>query len=192
MRGVAAVQTGLEPATSASTGRHSDQLSYRTKGRSRLEATTRESPPARRVGGGSKPLLALTLARHERDLGAVDRARTGDPHLGKVMRYQLRYYRKPPSPSNANTPAGLVGVIGLRIRPLVTGSWGFMGCPRFHDIPAVPATPGSLSEPRFVLDATPRISVRTRGATPRAALLSYEPGQPCGLCRDSVPRRAER
>ncbi len=31
--------------------------------------------------------------RHEADLGADDGIRTRDPHLGKVMRYQLRYIR---------------------------------------------------------------------------------------------------
>lgn len=55
-------------------------------------------------------------------LGAKDEIRTRDPHLGKVMRYQLRYVRIPrwESQTLADTPTLVTPGLGEK-SPLTAG-----------------------------------------------------------------------
>ena len=80
--------TGIEPVTSSVSGK-----------RSPAELIARGGDGIRtRVHGFAGRCLAsrpLHRVRPERAFRADDGIRTRDPHLGKVMRYQLRYIRKP-------------------------------------------------------------------------------------------------
>ena len=78
--------TGLEPATSGVTVRHSNRLSY--------GPLSRQSPLLSRPATASRR-LSCTISR------AGNRARTGDLNLGKVALYQLSYARTSlPQPLN--------------------------------------------------------------------------------------------
>jgi hypothetical protein len=71
--------TGLEPATSGVTVRHSNRLSYGPIYTSR-----------------NQPFRVQTRAGN--------RARTGDLNLGKVALYQLSYARESSAPTGSRTP----------------------------------------------------------------------------------------
>ena len=50
-------------------------------------------PVTSSVSGKRSPAELIARESPARGLGADDETRTRDPHLGKVMRYQLRYIR---------------------------------------------------------------------------------------------------
>ena len=50
-------------------------------------------PVTSSVSGKRSPAELIARKSPTRGLGADDETRTRDPHLGKVMRYQLRYIR---------------------------------------------------------------------------------------------------
>src|SRR6478735_10561583 len=108
--------TGIEPVTSSVSGKRSPAeliarvvvLSYEWRRRAALRGEARwrrDSNPCRRL---CRPLPRLSatppseaLSGPDRcspgtaePLRAVDETRTRDPHLGKVMLYQLSYYRR--------------------------------------------------------------------------------------------------
>ena len=54
----------------------------------------------------SHPEKGTALPLSYTTLGAKDRIRTGDPDLGKVMLYQLSYFRKDPNISEGSISCG--------------------------------------------------------------------------------------
>src|SRR4051794_34415747 len=92
--GLVVGDTGLEPVTSSVSGKRASQtapIALGDAGLLRVSRRERESNP--RTGlcrPLPKPLGHPARNSHSR---ADDGIRTRDPHLGKVMRYQLRYVR---------------------------------------------------------------------------------------------------
>ncbi len=90
--------TGIEPVTSSVSGKRSPaELIALTHYDVRLlEVETGIEPVCTVLQTVASPLghstAAYRLSRH-RSTRADDETRTRDPHLGKVMRYQLRYIR---------------------------------------------------------------------------------------------------
>ena len=89
--------TGIEPVTSSVSGKRATAAPIARGGygiRTRVYGfagpclSQSANPPESLVGAGS--------AVYEPPQRADDGIRTRDPHLGKVMRYQLRYVRVPP------------------------------------------------------------------------------------------------
>jgi len=94
-----------------------------------------------RVRGFAGRCLASRPLHHEarccRPLRADDGIRTRDPHLGKVMRYQLRYVRIPirEGPTLTDTPTSCAG--GLGIGDLGAAVWARAeerGSPPWRDV----------------------------------------------------------
>ena len=90
--------TGFEPVTSSVSGKRAPTAPIARGGcgnRTRVQGfagpclSHSANPPESLVGAGS--------AVYEPPQRADDGIRTRDPHLGKVMRYQLRYVRVPPA-----------------------------------------------------------------------------------------------
>lgn len=103
--------TGIEPVTSSVSGKRSP-AELIAPGKSRR--WRRESNPCARLcrplphHSATPPLGLMPL-----HLRADDGIRTRDPHLGKVMRYQLRYIRVP----RARSSPGAMQNISARWRP---------------------------------------------------------------------------
>ena len=88
--------TGFEPATSSvSRKRATTAPTAREKWRWRRDSNPciRLCRPLPRLSATPPEWLTPQAARTNRATGADDETRTRDPHLGKVMRYQLRYIR---------------------------------------------------------------------------------------------------
>ena len=101
--------TGIEPVTSSVSGKRATAAPIARDGtRGCRSRWVRDSNPCTRL---CRPLPRLsanppgdalasygtalpTRCRERRSPGADDRIRTGDPHLGKVMLYQLSYVRR--------------------------------------------------------------------------------------------------
>src|SRR5205823_3752803 len=86
--------TGIEPVTSSVSGKRSPaELIAQV----RAEVETGFEPVYTALQAVASPLGHSTnVGRAFGGLRADDGTRTRDPHLGKVMRYQLRYVRMPP------------------------------------------------------------------------------------------------
>src|SRR5205814_6312192 len=86
--------TGIEPVTSSVSGKRSPaELIAQV----RAEVETGFEPVYTALQAVASPLGHSTnVGRAFGGLRADDGTRTRDPHLGKVMRYQLRYVRVPP------------------------------------------------------------------------------------------------
>ena len=83
--------TGIEPATSSVSGKRSPaELTARD-----LEVETGIEPVCTALQAVASPLGHSTAGVDATAPRADDGIRTRDPHLGKVMRYQLRYIRAP-------------------------------------------------------------------------------------------------
>ena len=85
--------TGIEPVTSSVSGKRSPaELIAPDK---RLEVETGIEPVCTALQAVASPLGHSTAGVDATAPRADDGIRTRDPHLGKVMRYQLRYIRAP-------------------------------------------------------------------------------------------------
>ena len=84
--------TGIEPVTSSVSGKRSpaELIALET-----LEVETGIEPVCTALQAVASPLGHSTGLRSRPIPRADDGIRTRDPHLGKVMRYQLRYIRTP-------------------------------------------------------------------------------------------------
>ena len=83
--------TGIEPVTSSVSGKRSP-AELIALGGSILEVETGIEPVCTALQAVASP-LGHTANQGRVGLRADDGIRTRDPHLGKVMRYQLRYIR---------------------------------------------------------------------------------------------------
>ena len=84
--------TGIEPVTSSVSGKRSpaELIALET-----LEVETGIEPVCTALQAVASPLGHSTAGVDATAPRADDGIRTRDPHLGKVMRYQLRYIRTP-------------------------------------------------------------------------------------------------
>jgi hypothetical protein len=90
--------TGIEPVTSSVSGKRSPaELIARGPF---LEVETGIEPVCTALQAVASPLGHSTAGLMSLHLRADDGIRTRDPHLGKVMRYQLRYIRAPRTTSS--------------------------------------------------------------------------------------------
>ena len=90
--------TGIEPVTSSVSGKRSpaELIAQASKKR---EVETGIEPVCTALQAVASPLGHSTVGVDATAPRADDGIRTRDPHLGKVMRYQLRYVRMPcPTP----------------------------------------------------------------------------------------------
>ena len=85
--------TGIEPVTSSVSGKRSPAELIAPG--SKLEVETGIEPVCTALQAVASPLGHSTAGLMPLHLRADDGIRTRDPHLGKVMRYQLRYIRAP-------------------------------------------------------------------------------------------------
>ena len=83
--------TGFEPVTSSVSGKRATAAPIAPFGDS--EVKTGFEPVYTALQAAASPLGHSTVVRGETSFRADDETRTRDPHLGKVMRYQLRYIR---------------------------------------------------------------------------------------------------
>ncbi len=96
--------TGIEPVTSSVSGKRATAAPIApvkaccfVRPRSRVEVATGFEPVYTALQAAASPLGHATrcavLTNRETFPRADDETRTRDPHLGKVMRYQLRHIR---------------------------------------------------------------------------------------------------
>jgi hypothetical protein len=90
--------TGIEPVTSSVSGKRSPAELIAPG--SCLEVETGIEPVCTALQAVASPLGHSTAGVEPLHLRADDGIRTRDPHLGKVMRYQLRYIRAPRTTSS--------------------------------------------------------------------------------------------
>src|ERR1700755_788461 len=83
--------TGIEPVTSSVSGKRSPAELIAPC----LEVETGIEPVCTALQAVASPLAHSTAGVDATAPRADDGIRTRDPHLGKVMRYQLRYIRAP-------------------------------------------------------------------------------------------------
>src|SRR5271169_7235499 len=87
--------TGIEPVTSSVSGKRSP-AELIAPGAKKLEVETGIEPVCTALQAVASPLGHSTAGIDATSiLRADDGIRTRDPHLGKVMRYQLRHIRAP-------------------------------------------------------------------------------------------------
>lgn len=87
--------TGIEPATSSVSGKRSP-AELTAPGSKEMEVETGIEPVCTALQAVASPLGHSTAGVDATcTFRADDGIRTRDPHLGKVMRYQLRYIREP-------------------------------------------------------------------------------------------------
>ena len=90
--------TGIEPVTSSVSGKRSPAELIAPEPTSEVE--TGIEPVCTALQAVASPLGHSTMGLMPLHLRADDGIRTRDPHLGKVMRYQLRYIRAPRTSSS--------------------------------------------------------------------------------------------
>jgi hypothetical protein len=115
--------TGIEPVTSSVSRKRAPAAPI---ARMKCEVETGFEPVYTALQAVASPLGHSTELTSKRSLRADDGIRTRDPHLGKVMRYQLRYVRLSPQVSLATTELYLV--------------------PRPHAKPGSPACRGTMGD----------------------------------------------
>ncbi len=88
-------RTGLEPATSGVTDRHSNRLSYRPLSRLKRRVSLVGRRPAARTAGSTLSTFGRSTPSRagKGETRAGDRTRTGDLLHGKQTLYQLSYSR---------------------------------------------------------------------------------------------------
>jgi hypothetical protein len=89
--------TGIEPVTSSVSGKRAPAAPIALSGTTHCEVETGFEPVYTALQAVASPLGHSTEPARTKNLWwplrADDGIRTRDPHLGKVMRYQLRYVR---------------------------------------------------------------------------------------------------
>jgi hypothetical protein len=99
--------TGIEPVTSSVSRKRASPCANRPDYGS-YEVATGFEPVYTALQAVASPLGHATVSPRSDPLRADDGIRTRDPHLGKVMRYQLRYVRNarwaPPKDSPSRQP----------------------------------------------------------------------------------------
>ncbi len=136
--------TGIEPVTSSVSGKRSpaELIAPGTN----LWRWRRESNPCARL---CRPLPhhSATPPRGlmPSHLRADDGIRTRDPHLGKVMRYQLRYIRVPPARSSPVAKRNDSPRTSAGTNPLLAGGSGAIAS---RPVPGVPGGARAAATPR--------------------------------------------
>src|SRR4029079_7678829 len=133
--------TGIEPVTSSVSGKRSPAELI---ARDRSRRWRRESNPCARLcrplphHSATPPLGLMPLHL----LRADDGIRTRDPHLGKVMRYQLRYIR---GPRTTRRPSRRTTIVHQSVAAQISTILA-PGEVRTADTPAVKSRTGSGSQ----------------------------------------------